>query len=130
MEGSDWRPTHFEITLTWSSNPRSSILKLPLAPAAHHCIPANMDVPLPTDEQDFGTDERISFSKLDNKFIAVQDDGTELEFDAELKQWVPAALDDDDVLEYGGEAAVSDLKRKNGSEVGLRASYTVFGEVS
>ena len=44
----------------------------------------------PTDIQEFDGDDRISFSRLDNKFIAVQDDGTELEFDSELKRWVPA----------------------------------------
>ncbi|KAK4185514.1 putative nuclear mrna splicing factor-associated protein [Podospora australis] len=35
------------------------------------------------------TDERISYSKLDNKYIAVQEDGTEFEFDEGLKRWIP-----------------------------------------
>jgi HIV Tat-specific factor 1 len=43
----------------------------------------------PTNPEDFDSDERISFSKLDNKFIAVQDDGTEYEFDTDLRRWVP-----------------------------------------
>jgi HIV Tat-specific factor 1 len=43
----------------------------------------------PTDPEAFDSDERISFSKLDNKYIAVQDDGTEYEFDRELRRWVP-----------------------------------------
>lgn len=89
-----------------------------------------MDVPLPTNVQEFDGDDRISFSKLDNKFIAVQDDGGELEFDADLKKWVPAAepLDDDDVLEYGGQNAAADLdsadpkKRKNGGDNGAEVS--------
>ncbi|KAI1640349.1 hypothetical protein F4809DRAFT_482656 [Biscogniauxia mediterranea] len=44
----------------------------------------------PTDPQEFDADERISYSKLDNKFIAVHDDGTEFEWDAQLKRWIPA----------------------------------------
>ncbi|KAK4673141.1 hypothetical protein QC763_109200 [Podospora pseudopauciseta] len=43
----------------------------------------------PTDKELFDQDERISFSKLDNKYIAVQDDGTEYEFDEGLKRWIP-----------------------------------------
>lgn len=43
----------------------------------------------PTDPELFDRDERISFSKLDNKYIAVQDDGTEYEFDRDLRRWVP-----------------------------------------
>ncbi|TQS33226.1 hypothetical protein Golomagni_06436, partial [Golovinomyces magnicellulatus] len=49
----------------------------------------------PTDVQKFDADDRISFSKLDNKFIAVDDDGEEYEFDAENKKWV---LPDDETL--------------------------------
>ena len=44
--------------------------------------------PFPTDPSEFDADERISFSKLDNKFVLVQDDGTEFEFDDALKRWV------------------------------------------
>ncbi|KAL2262050.1 hypothetical protein VTK26DRAFT_2644 [Humicola hyalothermophila] len=43
----------------------------------------------PTNKEEFDQDERISFSKLDNKYIAVQDDGTEYEFDEGLKRWLP-----------------------------------------
>jgi HIV Tat-specific factor 1 len=43
----------------------------------------------PTDQAEFDSDERISFSRLDNKYIAVVDDGTEYEFDKDLKRWVP-----------------------------------------
>jgi HIV Tat-specific factor 1 len=45
--------------------------------------------PFPTDMEEFNEDERISFSKLDNKYIAVQSDGREFEFDADLKRWIP-----------------------------------------
>lgn len=48
-----------------------------------------MEPGFPTNPADFNADDRISFSKLDNKFIAVHDDGTEFEFDADLKQWLP-----------------------------------------
>ncbi|EGR51229.1 uncharacterized protein TRIREDRAFT_57178 [Trichoderma reesei QM6a] len=85
-----------------------------------------MDVPFPTDVREFDSDERISFSKLDNKFIAVHDDGTEFEFDAELKKWVPTEeepLEDElnDLREYSGTPAEGDAlhkKRKHDEENG------------
>ena len=45
--------------------------------------------PFPTDPADFDSDTRISFSKLDSKFLLVQEDGTEYEFDESLKRWIP-----------------------------------------
>lgn len=47
----------------------------------------------PTDISQFDEDDRISYSQLDHKYIAVQDDGTEFEFDTSLKRWIPV-LDD------------------------------------
>ncbi|KAI1459013.1 hypothetical protein F4805DRAFT_422331 [Annulohypoxylon moriforme] len=62
----------------------------------------------PTNPQEFEQDERISFSKLDNKYIAVQDDGSEFEWDAQLKRWIPV-LDEELLAQqqsaYGGGAA-------------------------
>jgi len=43
----------------------------------------------PINPEEFDSDDRISFSKLDNKFLLVQDDGTELEFDDAIKRWIP-----------------------------------------
>ncbi|KAI0997851.1 hypothetical protein K3495_g10339 [Podosphaera aphanis] len=43
----------------------------------------------PTNPELFDADDRISFSKLDNKFILVQEDGTEFEFDNAIKRWIP-----------------------------------------
>jgi HIV Tat-specific factor 1 len=43
----------------------------------------------PTNVEDFDSDDRISFSKLDNKFLLVQDDGSEFEFDDVIKRWIP-----------------------------------------
>lgn len=43
----------------------------------------------PTNPEEFDQDDRISFSKLDNKYIAVQDDGAEYEFDHGLRRWIP-----------------------------------------
>lgn len=43
----------------------------------------------PTNPEEFDQDDRISYSKLDNKYIAVQDDGTEYEFDSGLRRWIP-----------------------------------------
>lgn len=90
-----------------------------------------MDAPFPTDPAEFDADERISFSKLDSKFLAVLDDGTEFEFDADAKRWVPAEDDDAgadidanaDTEDYGGArpldwpaAGDESKKRKNGPE--------------
>lgn len=50
----------------------------------------------PTDISQFDDDERISYSRLDRKYIAVQDDGTEFEFDQSLKRWIPLADNDDE----------------------------------
>ncbi|KAI1105246.1 hypothetical protein F4804DRAFT_304752 [Jackrogersella minutella] len=65
----------------------------------------------PTDPREFEHDERISFSKLDNKYIAVQDDGSEFEWDSQLKRWIPVV--DEELLAqqqsaYGGAASPDD----------------------
>ena len=44
----------------------------------------------PQNPEDFDADPRISFSKLDSKFILEADDGQEFEFDDALKRWIPA----------------------------------------
>ncbi|RSL70666.1 hypothetical protein CEP53_001824 [Fusarium sp. AF-6] len=85
-----------------------------------------MEAVFPTDPREFDGDDRISFSKLDNKFIAVHDDGNEYEFDADQKRWI---LTDDEPLEpepfdthelLGGHTSQGpqdegSRKRKNGS---------------
>ena len=83
-----------------------------------------MATTFPTDVQEFDADDRISFSKLDNKFIAVHDDGSEFEFDVDAKQWVPIDVLDDNAHEYGGEERSSAIpaaddesrKRKTGPD--------------
>lgn len=83
-----------------------------------------MDGQFPTNPEQFGGDDRISFSTLDGKFIAVQDDGTEFEFDAELKQWLPTEEPPLDSIEYGGDASAPEgdggtqKKRKQGTATG------------
>lgn len=44
----------------------------------------------PTNPEDFDADDRISFSRLDDKFVLETEDGEEFEFDDALKRWVPA----------------------------------------
>ncbi|KAK3488828.1 uncharacterized protein B0T23DRAFT_383987 [Neurospora hispaniola] len=61
----------------------------------------------PTDPGEFDKDERISFSKLDNKYIAVQDDGTEYEFDEGLKRWLP--IIDEALIEEHQRAYITSL---------------------
>lgn len=43
----------------------------------------------PQDPSEFDNDPRISFSKLDDKFILEADDGQEYEYDNALKRWIP-----------------------------------------
>ncbi|XDG06526.1 hypothetical protein ABKA04_006141 [Annulohypoxylon sp. FPYF3050] len=70
----------------------------------------------PTNPQEFEHDERISFSKLDNKYIAVQDDGSEFEWDSQLKRWIPV-LDEELLAQqqsaYGGAASPDDDSSSN-----------------
>lgn len=85
-----------------------------------------MDTPFPNDVEQFDKDERISFSRLDNKFIAVHDDGTEYEWDSASRRWSrmkdeEEALGAEDRHEYGGAPSVGpgtepvgSKKRKNG----------------
>jgi len=92
--------------------------------------------PFPTNPEEFDSDDRISFSKLDNKFVLVQPDGTEFEFDDAIKRWVPVV--DEALLEEQQKAyvvagvdeaePVNALKRKrkkeyvNGEDEGGRAT--------
>ncbi|KAL4950753.1 hypothetical protein BDW69DRAFT_201950 [Aspergillus filifer] len=46
----------------------------------------------PQDPSDFDSDPRISFSKLDDKFILETDDGQEYSFDNILKRWIPTVF--------------------------------------
>ncbi|KAI1779955.1 hypothetical protein F4818DRAFT_160312 [Hypoxylon cercidicola] len=81
----------------------------------------------PTDPAEFEQDDRISFSKLDNKYIAVQDDGSEFEWDSQLKRWIPVVDEEllaQQQLAYGGSATPDDgsdqpnKKRKKGQANG------------
>lgn len=42
----------------------------------------------PKDPAEFDSDPRISFSKLDDKFILEAEDGQEYEYDTALKRWI------------------------------------------
>jgi HIV Tat-specific factor 1 len=88
----------------------------------------------PTNPQEFDSDDRISFQRLDNKFLLVQEDGTEYEFDDAIKRWIPTV--DEALLERQQEAykvsgvdesePVEAMKRKrkkeyvNGEDVSLQ----------
>lgn len=92
--------------------------------------------PFPTDPEEFDSDDRISFSKLDNKFVLVQPDGTEFEFDNAIKRWIPVV--DEALLEeqqkaymvagVDEEEPVDAIKKKrkkeyvNGEDVGVPLS--------
>ncbi|KAL8722424.1 MAG: hypothetical protein Q9225_001103 [Loekoesia sp. 1 TL-2023] len=62
--------------------------------ASTNTVPTNSSEPsrssFPTNPEDFDADDRVSYSKLDNKFILETEDGQEFEFDDALKRWVPA----------------------------------------
>ncbi|OJD37763.1 nuclear mrna splicing factor-associated protein [Diplodia corticola] len=63
---------------------------------------ANARNEFPRNREDFDADERISWSKPDNKFILEEANGNEWEFDDRLKRWVPTV--DKDLLEQQGKA--------------------------
>jgi HIV Tat-specific factor 1 len=59
----------------------------------------------PQDPSEFDSDPRISFSKLDNKFILETEDGQEFEYDSALKRWVQAVCIVIKLEERGGAKA-------------------------
>ncbi|KAL8295404.1 hypothetical protein RB597_008678 [Gaeumannomyces tritici] len=69
----------------------------------------------PTNPAEFDLDDRISFSKLDNKHIAVQEDGAEYEWDGGLKRWIPVL---DDALIEEHQAAYGHVSDANDSPAG------------
>ncbi|KAK6369555.1 uncharacterized protein PV06_10870 [Exophiala oligosperma] len=55
----------------------------------------------PRSPSSFDADPRVSFSRLDNKFILETDEGSEFEWDSALKRWIPVL--DQSLLEQQGE---------------------------
>ena len=49
----------------------------------------NASTAFPTDPSEFDSDDRISFSKLDGKFLLVLEDGSEYEFVDAMRRWIP-----------------------------------------
>ena len=43
----------------------------------------------PQNREEFDTDPRVSFSKVDNKYLLEVDEEHEFEYDEALKRWVP-----------------------------------------
>jgi HIV Tat-specific factor 1 len=78
------------------------------------------ELSFPTRVEDFGSDDRISFSKLDKKYIAVHDDGSEYEFDPATRRWIPTDDEDEHLLQdepasseqYFGQSSHQAKKRK------------------
>ncbi|KAJ5717012.1 hypothetical protein N7488_002658 [Penicillium malachiteum] len=56
----------------------------------------------PLDPSEFDSDPRISFSKLDDKFILETEDGQEFAYDSAIKRWVQAV--DEELLRQQQEA--------------------------
>jgi len=56
----------------------------------HQGIAPPNDSMFPREPEDFERDPRVSYSKLDNKYILEDDDGTEWEFDEVGKRWIPS----------------------------------------
>ncbi|RMJ25181.1 hypothetical protein PHISP_03936 [Aspergillus sp. HF37] len=56
----------------------------------------------PQDPAEFDSDPRVSYSKLDDRFILETDDGEEFTYDTVLKRWIPTV--DDDLLRQQQEA--------------------------
>lgn len=51
--------------------------------------PPKLQSSFPQTREEFDLDPRVSFSKLDNKFILEVDDEHEYEYDDALKRWIP-----------------------------------------
>lgn len=77
------------VNLTSNFQPR---LVFPLQ--LHNMDPSESSIPLrstfPIDPAEFDSDPRISFSKLDSKFILETTDGEEFEYDDALRRWIPS----------------------------------------
>ena len=43
----------------------------------------------PQSQEEFDGDPRVSYSRLDNKYILEQYDGSEWEYNEHAKQWIP-----------------------------------------
>jgi len=87
----------------------------------------------PTSLDEFDKDERISFSRLDNKYIAVQDDGTEYEFDTGLKRWIPMideALIQEQQKGYFGSGIDNDDTQSGSAQGGRKRNRSDEREVS
>jgi HIV Tat-specific factor 1 len=87
----------------------------------------------PTNPEEFDQDDRISYSKLDNKYIAVQEDGTEYEFDAGLKRWIPIideALIEEQQKGYFMPSADADNDHEGPAQGRKRKVITTDREVS
>ncbi|KAL2885311.1 Splicing factor U2AF-associated protein 2 [Ceratocystis lukuohia] len=67
---------------------RGSAMPLGNATPSYVKMAAHVELNFPTDKSQFDSDDRISFSKLDQKYIAVHDDGDEYEFDEAAQHWV------------------------------------------
>ncbi|KIW67895.1 hypothetical protein PV04_07110 [Phialophora macrospora] len=51
--------------------------------------PEGVQTGLPQDPTEFDADPRVSWSRLDNKFILETEEGNEFEWDTALKRWIP-----------------------------------------
>lgn len=67
--------------------------------------PASPLSSFPRNPEEFDADPRVSFSKLDSKFILETDDGQEFEFDDALKRWVPVVRPHP--LSYEGQSTMA-----------------------
>jgi HIV Tat-specific factor 1 len=86
----------------------------------------------PTDTSVFDSDDRISFSKLDGKFVLVNEDGSEYEFDDAIKRWIPV-LDEALLEEQQRAYRMSDVDEEAPVESGRRkrkAAYVNGEDVS
>lgn len=95
---------------------------------------ASMAISFPIDPQQFDSDDRISFSKLDEKFTAVHDDGTEYQFAPELQQWQALSVEgrlSENILDQVNSASdhTSASKRKHTMEHSTEVSTELAAEI-
>lgn len=74
---------------------------------------ADTALSFPTNVEEFASDDRISYSRLSNKYVAVHDDGSEFEFHPKLKRWILAADDEHDDFDLDAAPDAFSKKRKS-----------------
>lgn len=76
-----------KVSFLFYNDPRGAALVSNMA--ADERSDEGLQTGFPRSPSSFDADPRVSFSRLDNKFILETDEGSEFEWDSALKRWIP-----------------------------------------